>query len=666
MPSKKLLLLSFIVLLSVVNIMGQNKVLFRYSADLLTGSNLLTPVTLNSVTVSDNVEAEDVTARASGGWGFAARKAAYLSGASSSIISSSNVQTSFWGEIALSGELWVKPILANGVLLSWDDTSKANGFNVYLENSKITVRSRLAGKNYDAVSENGVTLSQWQYINWLISRKNNQLEVTVYVNNKKELYQKIATDEAAGLVSLSTPVMLGYSANSGLPVQRLNGYIHAANMKNYLSDDAYISAFIPFDGGAYFGIPNYHDYTFGTLDNPVDKRVTVSKTPISKTAFIPYQNEGYMAQGITNTNEDEKYIGDEFIYISMYHKTVTGQTGLRRSLLVEIDPQNNFKVRRCFRLMGTLGYSHVGGIAFRNNSIYVSSGSKIEIYPIPEYKAPYDKKYLDLTTTSSNVFAVASVASFCSYYNDTLWIGDYQVSSAGINPYLYGYRVDAAGKVINNETPAYFRLPFNTQGIAWKKFGGERYLFISQSGGDAGSKVHRVRYSALKTNAIPAFDTTFQVPAGGEDLSFDKNGDLLNVSESGSLYMQKGDSPYTSFFPFVFIINDSVLFANKITSVNDKQNSSGSVIPSGFNLKAYPNPFNCSARVSVCSNETKYASVKIFNLLGQEVETLFTGIIKKGENIFNWDAKHEASGTFFLAVVADGALKANCKLILLK
>jgi hypothetical protein len=657
-----------IVLLSVIicaaGLHSQNRVLYRYSADLLTGSNLLTPVSLSSVTVSDLIEDEETAARGNGGWGFVKRKAALFNSASSAVNSTANVQTSFFGDFELSGELWIKPSGANGAILSWDDTSKTSGLNIFLDNARLSVQMRLGGNDYLVKTQYGLVLSEWHYVNWTISRKGANLNFAIYLDNKSAEVQQYTVSDAGSLVALNTQVSLGWTPNSKIVAGVYSGYLHAANIKNYIPDAIYLKSPLPVDGSSYFGLPNYHDYPLGASDKPVDKRITVSPTPILQASFVPYQNDGFMAQGITNTHEDPNYAGDEFIYISMYHKTATGQTGLKRSLIVEIDPNNNYTVRRCFRLMGNLAYAHVGGIAFKNNSIYISSASKIEIYPIPEYKSPNDKKYIDLGTSSSNVFQVVSVASFCTYFNDTLWIGDYRLSSSGYDPYLFGYRLDAAGKVVTTEAPVYYRLPFNTQGVAWRKQGADTYLFISQSGGDAGSKVHRVKKSSLTDRAIPAFDTTFQVPAGGEDLSFDKNGDLLNVSESGSLYMQKGDSPYTSFFPFIFSIDDSVLFKGKITSV--KEESRGQVIPGGYEMKAFPNPFNSASGISVTAPASGPGSIKVYNTLGQEVATVFSGMINKGKNFYSWNADRLSSGTFFLAMNINGAVKSTCKLVLMK
>lgn len=662
---KKQVLFLFIVLLSISGLSGQTRVLFRYSADLVSGAIEQNAYTASSVSFAEMVEPEETVARGTGGWGFIKRKVVSFNNSSSAIVTAANVQTSFFGDYDLSGELWINPVNASGVLLSWDDTSKLNGLNIFLENAKINLRMRLAGKDYNVVTPYGVILSEWQYINWSMSRKGTALDVSIYVNNKKAVQQKFTTTDAGSLVSLNTPVMVGKSLNAGIPVKNFNGYFHAANIKNYIPDVLYFTANLPIDGSSYFGLPNYHDYVPGGTDIPVDKRITVSPTPIKQASFIPYQNDGFMAQGITNTHEDEKYKGDEFIYISMYHKTATGQTGLKRSILVEVDPNNNYTVRRCFRLMGNLAYAHVGGIAFRNNSVYVSSASKIEVYTIPEFKSPNDVKYIDLGTSSANLFAVASKASFCTYFNDTLWIGDYRLSTEQ-NPYLFGYRLDAAGKVVTTETPAYYRLPYNTQGVAWKKYGSEKYLFISQSGGDAGSKVHRVKQSGLLPTALPAFDTTFKVPAGGEDLSFDKNGDMLNVSESGSLYMQKNTDPYTSFFPFIFTIDDSVLFVNKPTSVKEKNNTSGALTPSGFEMKAFPNPFNNTSSVFVNSAASGIATLKAYNSLGEQVETIYNGFINKGTSTIKWNADKHSSGTFFLVLAVDGVYRSTCKMVLLK
>tara|TARA_Y100000590_G_scaffold63670_1_gene68315 strand:- start:586 stop:1425 length:840 start_codon:yes stop_codon:yes gene_type:complete len=90
-------------------------------------------------------------------------------------------------------------------------------------------------------------------------------------------------------------------------------------------------------------------------------------------------------------------------------------------------------------------------------------------------------------------------------------------------------------------------------------------------------------------------------------------------------------------------------------------------IPSEFSLSAaYPNPFNPSTNIPFTLPETGYVSVKIYNILGQEVAVLADGIMNGGyEYTLSWNASDVASGVYLLRAEYDGSAKTQ-KLMLLK
>ena len=655
----------FITLIISASILAQNRILFRYNADFPAGSDLQNAVTLNSVSVQNNIEDEEETARGIGGWGLLPRKSASFSGGESYIVTTGNVQTSYFGTIQISGDLWIKPETPNAAIISWDDTSKLTGLNVYLEQGKVNLHFRFLGNNYITKAPAALVLSEWQFVSWGVKLENGILELTIYVNHKQIKKENYSPGTSGGLIALNTIVYLGKCINSSINSPNFQGMIHAAQIRNYIPDDTYLLSFLPFDGGSYFGFPNFHDYPISLNSTPVDKRISSSPTQIMQKSIVPYQNEGFIPQGITNTHEDEDYTGPEFIYISMYHKTQTGSTGGKRSIIVEIDPNNDYRVRRCFRIMGSFAFSHVGGIAYKNKSIYISTSSKIEVYTLPDFVTPYNKKYIDLTTSPNNLYNVGSKASFCTYFMDTLWVGDYRLSGEP-TPYLYGYRIDNIGRVVNYEAPTIYRLPTNTQGVAWKMVNNQSYLLISQSGGDAGSKIHRVKRSALNTSSVPIIDTTFKIPAGGEDLSIDKNGDLLNVSESGALYIQKGPSPLTSFFPFIFTIDDSILFNGILTSINEIKSDESSLLPNEYKISSFPNPFNGNTDVVVYLPNSGLVTLKIYNLNGEEISVLQNGTMSSGKHVFSWNAWGNNSGVYIMTMYVNSQLVSSHKMVYLK
>lgn len=72
----------------------------------------------------------------------------------------------------------------------------------------------------------------------------------------------------------------------------------------------------------------------------------------------------------------------------------------------------------------------------------------------------------------------------------------------------------------------------------------------------------------------------------------------------------------------------------------------------------YPNPFNQSTEITVCSSKTEVVTLKIFNLQGKLVRTIFNGGLSSGKNLFLWDgtddlAKPVSSGIYFCILEAE-------------
>jgi hypothetical protein len=69
----------------------------------------------------------------------------------------------------------------------------------------------------------------------------------------------------------------------------------------------------------------------------------------------------------------------------------------------------------------------------------------------------------------------------------------------------------------------------------------------------------------------------------------------------------------------------------------------------------YPNPFNPTTNIQFSVPQDGYASLKIYNILGQEVATLFSGIAKTGHYIpATFNASRLASGIYFARLQYSG------------
>ena len=93
--------------------------------------------------------------------------------------------------------------------------------------------------------------------------------------------------------------------------------------------------------------------------------------------------------------------------------------------------------------------------------------------------------------------------------------------------------------------------------------------------------------------------------------------------------------------------------------------SAGEVQPRFELLQNYPNPFNPATTISFSLGSASDVSVKIYNLLGEEVETLVSGNRSAGLFRVQWKATGVASGIYLCRMQA-GTYVETRKLILMK
>ncbi len=136
-----------------------------------------------------------------------------------------------------------------------------------------------------------------------------------------------------------------------------------------------------------------------------------------------------------------------------------------------------------------------------------------------------------------------------------------------------------------------------------------------------------------------------QSPSTGylEKLAFGSNGNIYAVG-SGSFYMYSTGNISQSSNP---INSDSTKDTNSIF------------------IRNYPNPFNPTTTIEFRLPYASQVSLKVYNTLGQLVETLFNRQFTKGNHKYIWNAESYTSGIYFLHLEADGLVQ-TVKALLLK
>ncbi|MGH2574574.1 MAG: T9SS type A sorting domain-containing protein, partial [Ignavibacteria bacterium] len=76
--------------------------------------------------------------------------------------------------------------------------------------------------------------------------------------------------------------------------------------------------------------------------------------------------------------------------------------------------------------------------------------------------------------------------------------------------------------------------------------------------------------------------------------------------------------------------------------------------PKDFKLhQNFPNPFNPSTTIEFDISKSGNISLKIYDALGKEIETVFQGYQFAGKYSLNYNAKNLASGIYYYALRAD-------------
>jgi len=105
------------------------------------------------------------------------------------------------------------------------------------------------------------------------------------------------------------------------------------------------------------------------------------------------------------------------------------------------------------------------------------------------------------------------------------------------------------------------------------------------------------------------------------------------------------------------------LKAYSLTAVQQVHNE----IPAKFALSQnYPNPFNPTTRIEYSVPQNEFVSLKVYNVLGQEVATLFEGTQRNGNYSVTFDGSKLASGVYIYRLQSSEGASIAKKLVLMK
>ena len=89
-------------------------------------------------------------------------------------------------------------------------------------------------------------------------------------------------------------------------------------------------------------------------------------------------------------------------------------------------------------------------------------------------------------------------------------------------------------------------------------------------------------------------------------------------------------------------------------------------VPNKFALSQnYPNPFNPSTQISYVLAAKGLATLKVYNIIGQEVATLVNSVETAGSHEVKFDASRLSSGVYFYTLRSGNSIE-TMKMLLMK
>lgn len=175
-----------------------------------------------------------------------------------------------------------------------------------------------------------------------------------------------------------------------------------------------------------------------------------------------------------------------------------------------------------------------------------------------------------------------------------------------------------------------------------------------------------VKFTADSTSGFRYLGNNTDVPVWSSDIGTTEQlyGDLANIDQI-RFYIR---DPKTTNADYTVLIDkvEGVDEFSSNTVITDIKNYDKENLPFNYSLSQnYPNPFNPVTRIQYSLKNTERVTLKVFNILGQEVAVLVNEIQAPGQHQADFNASKLASGVYFYQIHAGSYLNVK-KMVLIK
>ncbi|MEJ2050552.1 MAG: FlgD immunoglobulin-like domain containing protein, partial [Calditrichota bacterium] len=298
-----------------------------------------------------------------------------------------------------------------------------------------------------------------------------------------------------------------------------------------------------------------------------------------------------------------------------------------------------------------------------------------------------------LTTEESTVLLVDSLAT--TPLGIRILQKSYDDTSTGKNGFvIFSYEISnpTVSTLSNLYVGLFFDWDIDDPGINYTRYDGSRKMGYAMNAASGSNKLVATRlltsngavsYCSIDNEAelYDGFTNAekWSILSGGLQTQSLDNKDVSTLLSQGPFSIAPGGKQTVA---FAVVGGNSLaeLEANADAAQNLWNNFAVAIepvtdnIPDKFNLEQnYPNPFNPSTNIPFTLAKSAEVSLKIFNIIGQEVRTLVNGQRQAGQYTMQWDGKDDfgrsvASGIYFYKLSVSGGenLTRTRKMILMK
>jgi len=153
--------------------------------------------------------------------------------------------------------------------------------------------------------------------------------------------------------------------------------------------------------------------------------------------------------------------------------------------------------------------------------------------------------------------------------------------------------------------------------------------------------------SVLVREYVNTYDTNSTLYTGSQRLA-------KNIG----FYYAEGEFSYT-------YLTGCIVNGKQYGTIVDIDEKNQAVVAEKIEIRSYPNPFNTQTNIAYTVPYESRVTLKIYNTLGEEVETLYEGEKSFGNYLQVWNAHNRPSGIYYAVLQVNNRIKTT-KLIYLK